>query len=146
MAVWPTCCCCCCWRCCCRYGTSSRTDIPEVGASPWAKRRHCCSIGADAAAAGVESAAVVAVAAADAGGGGDGGGDDCESNRRDWRTNRLTDAVVVVNREATVAATSHYCPEDKCTQQQWLKKTSVFSTPKTIPALGSVSVSHHHRM
>jgi hypothetical protein len=27
-----------------------------------------------------------------------------------------------------------------------LKKTSVFSTPKTIPALGSVSVSHHHRM
>jgi len=99
----PTCCCCCC-RCCCRYGTSCRTDIPEVGASPWAKRRHCCSTGADAA--GVGSAAAAAVAAGGGDGGGGGGGD-CGLNRLDWRTNRLTDAAVV-NREATVAATSHY--------------------------------------
>jgi hypothetical protein len=55
------------------------------------------------AAVGVESAA----AAVGEDGGGDGAGDDCELNRWHWRTNRLTD-VVVVNREATVVATSHY--------------------------------------
>ena len=117
----PTCCCCCC--CCCRYGTSCRTDIPEVGASPWAKPRHCCSIDADvaevecAAAVVVVVAVVAAAVAVDEGDGDDEGDDDCESNRLDWRTNRLMD-VVVVNREVTVVATSHYCRKTKCTKQQ----------------------------
>lgn len=70
-------------------GTTCRTDIPEVGASPWATPRHCRLNGA-AAVAGEDD-----VAAADD-----------ESGRLNWRTNRLTD-VAVVDREATVVATSH---------------------------------------